>query len=60
MRYINIKHLFIYLFIYLMYVSYSDKTWFFNQPECMLGPVYIIVFNIIHINFIYKLNFYYR
>ena len=24
------------------YVLYSDKTWVFDQSECVLGPIYII------------------
>ena len=25
------------------YVLYSDKTWVFDQSECMQGPIYIII-----------------
>jgi len=27
------------------YVLYSDKTWVFDQSECMQGPIYIIIKN---------------
>ena len=26
-------------------VSYSDKTWFFDQSECVQSPIYITIFN---------------
>jgi len=26
----------------LFYALYSDKTWVFDQSECVQGPIYII------------------